>query len=54
MKVKWRWEQIDAWHRRTKVAGGWIVEYYDLHLMGSTEISMCFVPDPDWTWEVGA
>lgn len=56
------WEQIDAYHQRTKVFGGWLVKSYedvvhydkDVGILNgySFTASMAFVPDPKHEWEV--
>lgn len=58
------WEQIDAYHKRAQVLGGWLVKAYedvqtrmheDMPMSQGYEwrVSMCFVPDPNHEWEVG-
>ena len=54
------WEQIDDYHKRAKIKGGWLVKAYediltvlpDLppELNREWRISMCFVPDPMHAW----
>lgn len=53
------WEDIDNWHKRTRVPGGWIVKAYenvthDTH-QGMSDgwdwrVAMCFVPDLQNLW----
>jgi hypothetical protein len=63
-KIPFEWEQIDDWHQRTKVFGGWIVKTHESVFHANTDgagssgdgwdwrISTCFVPDVKWEWEV--
>ena len=54
------WEQIDDYHQRAKVFGGWLVKAYEdvLHNFedrGMTNgwdwrVAMCFVPDSKHEW----
>lgn len=55
------WEDIDAYHKRCKVIGGWLVKAYeDVHeafpwSAGLTRgynwrVAMTFVPDPNSEW----
>jgi len=55
------WEEIDGYHRRAKVPGGWLVknfeDVYHLHNESSQggqgwdwRVSMCFLPDPNHQW----
>lgn len=58
------WEQIDAYHRRAKVVGGWLVKAYeDIYTKSSRDgvgltcgtnfrMSMCFVPDANYEWKL--
>lgn len=55
------WENIDNYHRRTRVFGGWLVKAYeDIHEFINDEItsgynwrvSMTFVPDPMELWKL--
>ena len=55
------WEEIDSYHRRAKVHGGWLVKAYEdvFHLADLQKgdgwdwrVSMTFVPDPDHKWEI--
>ena len=56
------WEKIDNYHQRAKIFGGWIVKVYEdaLHYrqdygfvgVGDFRIAICFVPDPEYKWEV--
>lgn len=62
--MKWEWEQIDDWHRRAKVPGGWLVKAFEdvIHdksdygqgMTGGWDwrVAMCFVPDEYHTWEI--
>ena len=54
------WEQIDAYHQRAMVFGGWLVKAFEdvIHnredhgMVGGWDyrITMAFVPDPDHEW----
>ncbi len=57
------WEDIDDWHQRAKVFGGWIVKTHEsvYHtengVSGGGEgwdwrVSTCFVPDPEYKWVI--
>lgn len=55
------WEQIDECHERAKVFGGWLVKASEpvYHMTDSQSgdgwdwrVSMTFVPDPDYKWEI--
>ncbi len=57
------WEQIDDWHKRAKVPGGWLVKAYEpiweyntprgeYQNLNNLRISMCFVPDPKHEWTI--
>ena len=60
--IELKWEQIDNYHRRAKVQGGWLVKAFedvdeDRHYLGQGlvagtqwRIAMCFVPDPNHEW----
>ncbi len=59
-----KWEDIDEYHKRTKIFGGWLVKTFedvfcDIHGNGRPEpnyewrVSMCFVPDPKHKWKIG-
>lgn len=56
------WEDIDNYHQRAKVFGGWLVKAME-EVVHDTEhqgmrggwdfrVAMCFVPDPEYKWEV--
>ena len=56
-------EQIDDWHQRAKVFGGWLVKAYEgVHHPDNGisaggdgwdwRVSMAFVPDPDHKWSI--
>lgn len=56
------WEQIDEYHRRAKIKGGWLVKAYE-DVIHDTEsqgrvpgwdwrIAMCFVPDSMHAWKL--
>ena len=56
------WEQIDNYHQRAKVYGGWIVkafeqcahpEQYDRTWEFDLRIAICFVPDWNHEWKIG-
>ena len=54
------WEQIDEYHKRAKIRGGWLVKAYENILTVLPDgqstvghewrVSMCFVPDPMHAW----
>jgi hypothetical protein len=54
------WEDIDNYHRRAKVFGGWLVKTFeDVHRTDKFEptgydwrVAMAFVPDPNHEWEL--
>lgn len=57
------WEQIDDYHKRAKVHGGWLVKTYEEVMHNDTEmqrmnsgydwrVSMCFVPDINHEWSL--
>lgn len=56
------WEQIDAYHERAKVFGGWLVKAYTdvehiiqdqgMHRGWDFRVAMTFVPDPRHEWVV--
>ena len=57
------WEQIDAYHERAEVHGGWLVKAYSevsnfsddgrlLHQGYDLRIAMTFVPDPQHVWRL--
>ena len=55
------WEQIDEYHQRASVFGGWLVKAFEnvMHLAPSGRevgfdwrMSMCFVPDPKHQWKL--
>lgn len=55
-------EQIDNYHQRAKVPGGWIVKAFENVTHETREqgfadgwdwrVAMCFVPDPNHSWEL--
>jgi len=57
------WEQIDNYHQRCKVPGGWLVKAYEdvyadlsnynggIQSPYSLQVSMCFLPDPNYKWK---
>lgn len=54
-----KFEQIDNYHQRAKVPGGWLVKAYEdvmhNHEQGNQNgldwrVSMTFVPDPEHSW----
>ena len=57
------WEQIDSYHQRTKVFGGWLVrayeDVYEKNLDGiysgeyNWRLVICLVPDPNHEWKIG-
>jgi len=49
------WEDIDLYHRRAKVPGGWLVKIYEKIIEAgqcSWCIAVCFVPDPTHSWKI--
>jgi hypothetical protein len=61
MTIKLIWEQIDDYHQRAKVFGGWLVKSYDdiyedrgygqgYERGYQWRTAMCFVPDPRHVW----
>jgi len=60
--IKLEWEQIDNYHRRAPIPGGWLVKAIedvmrDMSASGQGlmcgwewRVSMCFVPDPNHEW----
>lgn len=56
------WEQIDAYHQRAEVFGGWLVKSYEdvMHTDSSNaqyngydfRVAMAFIPDPAHEWVV--
>jgi len=55
------WEQIDGFHFRLKVPGGWIFKVLEDVVHGSDRglqpgwdwrVAICFIPDPDHLWVV--
>jgi len=64
-KITWNWEQIDPYHQRCRVIGGWLVKAYEgVHQAIYAEngydnvagfdyrVAMAFVPDPAYEWEI--
>jgi len=54
-----KWEDIDPWHRRAKVPGGWLVKATEDRMHDTPngmqsgwdwDIAMCFLPDSNHTW----
>jgi len=60
MSVTLEWEEIDPYHWRAKVRGGWLVKAmedvsHDLSDTGMRSgwdfrVAMAFVPDPEHLW----
>lgn len=56
------WEQIDDYHKRAKIKGGWLVKAYeDVRSPGGEggweygyewHVTMCFVPDQLHAWKL--
>lgn len=56
------WEQIDAFHQRAKVHGGWLVKAFEgvTHISDERglyngydfRVTMAFVPDPHYQWKI--
>ena len=56
------WEQIDDYHHRAKVHGGWLVKANENVRTNTVDggwehgyewtVSMCFVPDPMYAWKL--
>lgn len=59
--MKFEWEEIDNFHSRAKVFGGWIVKSME-DVMHNTDdgmnfgwdwrVAMAFVPDAKHEWEI--
>ena len=55
------WEQLDPYHQRAKVPGGWLVKSFNnvVHIVNDGtpvsgwdwRTSMTFVPDPNHDWK---
>jgi len=60
--MKFEFEQIDNWHTRAKVPGGWLVKATEsvVHVTDINgiddgydwRIAMAFVPDPKHEWTI--
>lgn len=50
MGVDLDWEDIDTFHSRAKVPGGWILKAVHEGRAGFTLFAMVFVPDPEHKW----
>lgn len=50
-RIVWEWEILDEFTKRSKVIGGWLVEYGSHTNKGCISNSMAFVPDRDHEWE---
>jgi len=61
MSIKLEWEEIDDYHKRAKIQGGWLVKTYEDRFVSFHEeqrpepgyewqVSMCFVPDINHEW----
>ena len=60
--MKFDFEQIDSYHQRAKVHGGWLVKAFedvthDTDHQGMAEgwdwrVAMAFVPDPNHEWVI--
>ncbi|MEJ1422234.1 MAG: hypothetical protein Q2484_17080 [Candidatus Sedimenticola sp. (ex Thyasira tokunagai)] len=59
--MKFEFEDIDNYHQRAKVPGGWLVKAVEnvFHLTDYQQgdgwdwrVSMAFVPDPDHIWVI--
>lgn len=56
------WEQIDEYHKRAKIKGGWLVKAYENAGTVMTDrtvefgfewrVAMCFVPDQMHAWKL--
>ena len=56
------WEQIDDYHQRARVFGGWLVKAYEpvFHTVGFNDthtnldlrVAMAFVPDTNHEWNL--
>lgn len=57
-----KWEEIDPYHQRAKIHGGWLVkvitdvihntEYHGMASGWDWRESICFVPDPKHEWVI--
>jgi len=62
--MEFQFEQIDNYHQRAKVPGGWLVKAvenvtHQTDHMGMADgwdwrIALAFVPDPDHAWKITA
>ena len=62
--MRFEWEEIDQYHQRAKVFGGWLVKATEdvIHntewqgMVGGWDwrIAMAFVPDPQHEWAIDA
>ena len=59
--MKLEWEDIDGWHQRAKVYGGWLVKAIEPVAINTgseigtgwdCRISICFVPDANHEWNI--
>lgn len=57
--LEWKWEQIDNYHSRAKVIGGWLVKAYENVLSAPDgqsgyewRVAMTFVPDEGHRWNI--
>ncbi len=51
-KIEWQWEKLDAYTKRVKVIGGWLVHHgWDNHKNSCSE-TMQFVSDRDHEWHI--
>lgn len=60
--IKFEWEDIDNYHKRCKVFGGWLVKCYEdvyenresigMNCGWQWRIAMAFVPDPNHEWRI--
>ena len=56
------WEQVDDYHKRARVPGGWLVKTFENVWDGVAEgrpecghqwrVAMCYVPDPERQWRL--
>lgn len=61
-KYNLEFEQIDDFHQRAKVIGGWVLKAYE-NVCETTphntfesgynwRVAMCFIPDPNHEWQI--
>lgn len=58
------WEEIDPWHKRLSVPGGWVLKTFEDVIHDKSDggrgmvsgwdwrVAMCFIPDPEHEWKI--